>query len=171
MGLQPTKVEKKMYIDINNISEECFDRYLSGEMTDDERQAFESQLAEHGALRNELSLHKLSIAALRRHANRESQALGEALQGMTSDELKSILQRRHHEIVGMDVAACVSAASEDRANASIPAAANIKPEKRKKRFGFWPMMLGAAALVSGVWLGARTFYSQRFASIVDKKII
>ncbi|MBQ9217733.1 MAG: hypothetical protein IJ160_06125 [Muribaculaceae bacterium] len=85
---------------------ELVEAYLAGTMSADERKHFEAQMAKDEKLRQEVQLHRLTVAALQHHGRREDQSLTEAMQGMTRDELKALLQRRRQQLV--DAAACVA---------------------------------------------------------------
>lgn len=169
--------------------------YLSGTMSADERKRFEAQMAQDERLRQDVELHRLTVAALQHHGRRADNELTEAMQGMTRDELKALLQRRRQQLV--DAAACVApenggdkrpfgigASGEGRitplvasdtplparADQKEPAAASARSAEPAKKRSWWPTMLAAAAVVTGVWLGARWFYSARYSQLADSKV-
>ena len=169
--------------------------YLSGTMSADERKRFEAQMAQDERLRQDVELHRLTVAALQHHGRRADNELTEAMRGMTRDELKALLQRQRQQLV--DVAACVApenggdkrpfgigASGEGRitplvasdtplparADQKEPAAASARPVEPTKKRSWWPTMLAAAAVVTGVWLGARWFYSARYSQLADGKV-
>ena len=169
--------------------------YLSGTMSADERKRFEAQMAQDERLRQDVELHRLTVAALQHHGRRADNELTEAMRGMTRDELKALLQRQRQQLV--DVAACVApenggdkrpfgigASGEGRitplvasdtplparANQKEPEAASATPVEPTKKRSWWPTMLAAAAVVTGVWLGARWFYSARYSQLADGKV-
>ncbi len=170
--------------------------YLSGTMSADERKRFEAQMAQDERLRQDVELHRLTVAALQHHGRRADNELTEAMRGMTRDELKALLQRQRQQLV--DVAACVApenggdkhpfgiGASSDegritplvasdtplpaRAEQKEPAAASARPVEPTKKRSWWPTMLAAAAVVTGVWFGARWFYSARYNQLADSKV-
>jgi len=170
--------------------------YLSGTMSADEREHFEALMAQDEQLRQDVELHRLTVAALQHHGRRADNELTEAMRGMTRDELKAVLQRQRQQLV--DVAACVApenggdkrpfgiGASGDegtitplvasdtplpaRADQKEPAAASARPVEPTKKRSWWPTMLAAAAVVTGVWFGARWFYSARYNQLADSKV-
>ena len=169
--------------------------YLSGTMSADERKRFEAQMAQDERLRQDVELHRLTVAALQHHGRRADDELTEAMRGMTRDELKALLRRQRQQLV--DVAACVApenggdkrpfgigASGEGRitplvasdtplparADQKEPAAASARPVEPTKKRSWWPTMLAAAAVVTGVWLGARWFYSERYNQLADSKV-
>jgi len=170
--------------------------YLSGTMSADERKRFEAQMAQDERLRQDVELHRLTVAALQHHGRRADNELTEAMRGMTRDELKALLQRQRQQL--FDVAACVApenggdkrpfgiGASGDegritplvasdtplpaRADQKEPAAASARPVEPTKKRSWWPTMLAAAAVVTGVWFGARWFYSARYNQLADSKV-
>lgn len=169
--------------------------YLAGTMSADERKRFEAQMAQDEQLRQDVELHRLTVAALQHHGRRADNELTEAMRGMTRDELKALLQRQRQQLV--DVAACVApenggdkrpfgigASGEDgiaplvasdtplpaRANQKEPAAASARPAGPTKKRNWWVTVLAAAAVVTGVWFGARWFYSARYNQLADSKV-
>ncbi len=169
--------------------------YLSGTMSDDERKRFEALMAQDEQLRQDVELHRLTVAALQHHGRRADNELTEAMRGMTRDELKALLQRQRQQLV--DVAACVApenggdkrpfgigASGEDGiaplvasgtplpvcADQEGPAAASTRPVVPTKKRNWWVTVLAAAAVVTGVWLGARWFYSARYNQLADSKV-
>lgn len=174
---------------------ELVEAYLAGTMSADERKHFEAQMAKDKKLRQEVQLHRLTVAALQHHGRREDQSLTEAMQGMTRDELKALLQRRRQQLV--DAAACdapeaggdkrpfgIGASGEDgiaplvasdtplpsRANQEEPVAASARPAEPAKKRSLWPTMLATAAVVTAVWLGARWFYGEKYNTTADEKV-
>lgn len=170
--------------------------YLAGTMSDDERKHFEAQMAQDEQLRQDVELHRLTVAALQHHGRRADRELTEAMQGMTCDELKAVLQRQRQPFA--DVAASIALPEDDedhpfvigssgegeitplvadmsaRAASDIEvepaAAASTRPVVPTKKRNWWVTMLAAAAVVTGVWLGARWFYSARYNQLADSKV-
>ncbi len=169
--------------------------YLAGTMSADEREHFEALMAQDEQLRQDVELHRLTVAALQHHGRREDKSLTEAMQGMTRDELKAVLQHRRQQLV--DAAACVApenggdkrpfgigASGEDGiaplvasgnplpacADQEGPAAASTRPVVPTKKRNWWVTVLAAAAVVTGVWFGARWFYSARYNQLADSKV-
>lgn len=169
--------------------------YLAGTMSDDERKRFEALMAQDEQLRQDVELHRLTVAALQHHGRRADNELTEAIRGMTRDELKALLQRQRQQLV--DVAACVApenggdkcpfgiGASDEgritplvasdtplpaRANQKEPAAATARPAEPTKKRNWWVTLLATAAVVTGVWFGARWFYSARYNQLADSKV-
>ena len=169
--------------------------YLSGTMSADERKRFEAKMAKDERLRQDVELHRLTVAALQHHGRRADDELTEAMRGMTRDELKALLQRRRQQLV--DAAACVApenggdkrpfgigASGEGRitplvasdtplparADQKEPEAASARPVEPTKKRSWWPTILAAAAVVTGVWFGARWFYSARYNQLADSKV-
>lgn len=173
--------------------------YLSGTMSADEREHFEALMAQDEQLRQDVELHRLTVAALQHHGRRADNELTEAMRGMTRDELKAVLQRnrrRQHADVAANIAIPAHPKDGDdhpfgispsdegritplvasdtplpaRANQKEPAAASARPVEPTKKRSWWPTMLAAAAVVTGVWFGARWFYSARYNQLADSKV-
>lgn len=130
---------------------ELVEAYLAGAMSDDERKRFEAQMAQDEQLRQDVELHRLTVAALQHHGRRADNELTEALYGMTRDELQTVLQRNRQQQLA-DVAATAKEA-----------------DPTTKR-GWWTRALAAAAVVTVVWLGARWFYSAHYNQLADNKV-
>lgn len=170
--------------------------YLAGTMSADERKRFEAQMAQDEQLRQDVELHRLTVAALQHHGRRADNELTEAMQGMTRDELKAVLQHnRQRQLV--DVAASIAIPAhpkdgDDHTFGIDPSSegdiahlvANAPPtpygfsadsvaakvDETAKRWIWWTRALAAAAVVTGVWLGARWFYSARYNQLADSKV-
>ena len=83
---------------------ELIEAYLSGTMSASERDKFEAQLAIDEELQEQLKLHQLTIATLQHHGQREDKAFNEAMESMTQDELRALLEQQREK--HLDVAAC-----------------------------------------------------------------
>ena len=90
---------------------ELIEAYLAGTMTASERDKFEARMAKDKQLRQDVLLHRITIAGLRYHGRSADKALGKAMQGLTRDELKALLQRQREQ--RLDVAACKAEPSSD----------------------------------------------------------
>lgn len=151
---------------------ELIEAYLSGAMTGAERELFESQLADDATLRQQVKLHRLTLAALQAHGRHEDATLSEALKGMTRDGLMTLLEHEH--AARYDRAACVSDSETPQQDTHM--VATLEPGEDRKslpprhRRGAWWQVLAAAALVTGVWFSARSFYMQKMAHRADQKI-
>jgi hypothetical protein len=70
---------------------ELFDRYLSKEMSDEERQDFDAQLEQDEALRQAFHLHVATLKELGKQADQENAQFGEAMKHIPRDELDEII--------------------------------------------------------------------------------
>lgn len=158
-----------MLID-NNILVEQIEAYLSGSMSVEDKAAFEVMMANDKKLRNKVRLHQLIVAAIQDHGRREDNELSKAMHGISRDEMQQLLSKRRNE--RLDIAACVP--NEDNPlsiSANVAASASASSDNTSvKKSGFWKYLLSAAALIGGVWFGAKTFYTQKFTSLSDQKI-
>lgn len=152
----------KMYKD-ETYPVEVIEAYLSGAMNASERDKFEAQLATDENLQEQVKLHQLTIAALQHHGQREDETFGEAMESMTSDELKALLQRERD-------ARPTTPTLEDEDPGKAPATVVAKKQDPRHRRSAWWHVLAAAALVTGVWFGARSFYMHKMAHRTDQKI-
>lgn len=117
---------------------DMFDAYLSGSMTPADRQELEARLATDPALAGELRLHRLAVAAVRHHAAQADARHGQALQGISRDELEQLLEQKraqHQPVVPL-----------------VPPPFRPQPDGKKKKKGVIARLLpwAAAAVVVGV---------------------
>ena len=142
---------------------ELIEAYLSGAMSASERDKFEAQLATDKKLQEQVKLHQLTIAALQEHGRREDEEFVKAMECMTPDELKAQLQRKRD---ARPTTPTLEDEDPGKARASV---VSKKPSPRHRR-GAWWQVLAAAALVTGVWFGARSYYMHKMAHRADQKI-
>jgi hypothetical protein len=70
---------------------ELFDRYLSKEMSDEERQDFEKRLNEDNDLRKAFQLHVSVIKELDKQSQKDDALFGEAMKNISEDDLHDII--------------------------------------------------------------------------------
>lgn len=144
----------------NHLATLLLDGYVGGTLPEHVRAWIESRLTDDAALRSEVEAHRLAIAAIRERGRRDDAALGEALGSMTQQELEQLLARMRDKHA--------AAASSDRqpldtAVASRAADQTPSPEKKFLTRRLIGNTLAVAALMSGVWFGARLFYRNQGA--------
>ena len=142
---------------------ELIEAYLSGAMSASEREKFEAQLATDNKLQEQVKLHQLTIAMLQHHGRREDEEFVIAMECMTPDELKALLQRER------DARTAAPTLEDQDSSQARPTVVSKKPDPKHRRSAWWHV-LAAAALVTGVWFGARSFYMHKMAHRANEKI-
>lgn len=114
------RIQKENY-KMNNQDEERIDRYLKGEMADNERKDFEQALLENDLLRKHTTEQALSIQAIRQHANREEERMLKTMQALSEKEFIVQLEKKV-----------------------------INPSPKRHRFTWTACALAATACISGM---------------------
>ena len=142
---------------INELTSALLNAYFEGTLPEGMAAWIERQLADDDDLRREVEAHGLAIAAIRERGRRDDAQLSEALQNVTHKELEQLLACLRDQHTAVPPTTLVSASIP-------PAASQRETEKQKPTVRQWMMtMLAAAALMSGVWFGARMFYRNQGA--------
>ena len=142
---------------INDLTSALLNAYFDGTLPEGMAAWIERQLADDDDLRREVEAHGLAIAAIRERGSRDDAQLSEALQNVTHKELEQLLACLRDQHTAVPPTTLVSASIP-------PAASQRETEKQKPTVRRWLVtMLAAAALMSGVWFGARMFYRNQGA--------
>lgn len=142
---------------INELTSVLLNAYFDGTLPEGMAAWIERQLADDDDLRREVEAHGLAIAAIRERGRRDDAKLSEALQNVTHKELEQLLACLRDPHTAVPPTTLVSASIP-------PAASQRETEKPKPTVRQWMMtMLATAALMSGVWFGARMFYRNQGA--------
>ena len=153
---------------INDMALAMLDGYFAGTLPAGMAQWLETRMNGDEALRKEIEAYRISVAALHADGRRRDAALTHALQSMSRDEMEQLLNTLRRKSSGAeDNEPAVPPATPAQVD-SIPAVASQAP--KKGRMYLW-RILTAAALVCGVWFGARLFYGmQKAQSTADTYI-
>ena len=143
---------------MNDLTTMLLDGYFAGTLPAGTKDWLESRLNEEPELRREVEAHRLSIAALRERGQRDNEAFTQAMQQVSRTELEQALNSLRQSRAA---ASAASTSAETPAASAVPAASAPSDAKPKHRL-LWNT-LSAAALVCGVWFGARTFYKSQGA--------
>lgn len=124
-----------------NDETELFDRYLSKEMSEDERRDFEAKLEHNEELRKSFQLHLSILESLNKQMEKENAQFGEAMKNISEDDLQEIINM-HSTPASADIA------SANKASASITGS-SIKRIKT-----YWISSIAAILIVG--FFGIRT---------------
>lgn len=159
---------------LNEMTLALLDGYLSGTLPESMKAWLDERMALEPELRREVEAQRLTIAALRDRGRRDDAQLAQAMQHITRGDLEQLLTSLRGTDAGSTDAACQCpaatklppAATPAAASKPTPPAASTTPSAVKQRHKASRVLwntLAMAAMVCGVWFGARIFYRNQAA--------
>lgn len=141
-----------------NIDVKAFDAYLSGNMSDSDKQAFEQRLASDPQLKQDFTEHKLLVLLLQESGSEADKEFLEAMKGIDDEEFKAIVQaeKNGHNTLETD-----SQAEQARPQGRVVSL--------KKVYG-WMSIAAVVVVVASVGMNMmqRSSFNQQMAQTTDQ---